>query len=134
LSDQQEKFVVNVPDDASKTIADELAHQLGSDATALEGGTIDVRRLSVLFPDAITPLMYCSIRGEKNRAFRKVYNSYLNLMISTDGRGRRDIIRMEMAAKSGQTNVDSEINKPGWFGRNVTHRNWAEEEKKRLDI
>ena len=135
MSDQNTKYVVNVPDDASKTVADELAHQLGSDPMSLEAGVTDMRRLSNIYPDAIIPLMYCAIRGNKSRAFRKVFNLYSNLVVSVDGRGRKDIIHMEIASRGGGAlSANSEINKPGWFERNITHRNWEEEEKRRLGI
>ena len=134
MSDQQPRYVVNVPDDSAKVVADELAHQLGSDPSSLEAGMTDMRRLTNILPEAVVPLIYCSIRGTKNRAFRKVFNQYVNLVVGIDGRGRRDIIRMEMASKGGATSVDSEINKPGWVERNITKRNWEEEEKKRVGI
>jgi hypothetical protein len=133
MSDQQD-IRVNVPDDAGKVIADELAKQLGSDQASLEIGAVDMRRLSVLNPDAIAPLIYCSIRGQKSRAFRKVFNQYLNLVVSGDGRGRRDIIRMEMASRGGAANVDAEIKKPGWIERHITNRDWEQEERRRLGM
>lgn len=132
MSDQQTKYVNYEAQDPAMVVADKLAEQLGSDPSSLEMGATDMRRLSVLYPDAVVPLLYCKIRARKSRAFRSVFNEYLNLMVSTDGRGRRDIIRMEMASKSGSPNVDSEIRKPNWFVRNITNRNWEEEERKRL--
>jgi len=135
LSDQNQKTIINMPKDAALEVADTLAHQLGSDAGVLEEGLTDIRRLSSIYPDAVLPLIYCSIRGGKSRAFRKVLNQYLNMVVSVEARGRRDIIKMEMASKGGgSVNVSEDVNKPGWLDRNLFHRTWEEDEKKRLGV
>jgi hypothetical protein len=80
-------------------------------------------------------LIYCSIRGGKSRAFRKVLNQYLNMVVSVEGKGRRQIIQMELASKGGGgINVNEDMNKPNWLDRNLFHRSWEEDEKKRLGI
>ena len=136
MSDNTRNIVNVEAEDSSKIVADKLAEQLGSNPNLLGMGIYDMRRLSVLNDDVRMALIYCYERGKQNPAFRSFFEQYLNLAVSTGGRGRRDIIRMELASRGGGTNVDAEIadRKPGWFGRNITRRNWELEEKQRLGI
>lgn len=116
--------------DSSTVVAGELAKQLGTDGIILARGETDMRRFSNLTSEAMIPLIYCDIRARRNKAFGKILNSYLNLVVSQDARGRRDIIRMQQATLGGNANVGEEIQKPGWFERNVTRRDWRDEEKR----
>ncbi|MBW2672015.1 MAG: hypothetical protein JRD89_01200 [Deltaproteobacteria bacterium] len=111
-----------------------LAPQLGSDADYLGRGQTDMRRLSVITEADIPLLLYAKIRGRKSRVWRTIYDEFLNLRVSVGGRGRRDIIRMEGVSKGGVVNVESEIQKPNWFVRNVLDRDWEKKEREKLGL
>lgn len=107
-----------------------LGPQLGSDQVDLNVGSMDIRRLGVLDRQLIMPMLYCKIRALRgSTTFEVVRNEVLNMNISIGGRGRRDLIRMQVASRGGGVNVESEIedNKPSWIQRNVTDRDWKEE-------
>lgn len=109
-------------------VASKLAPQLGSDKSFLKKGSVDMRRLSVIKEDMLGMLLYAKIRSRKSRVWEDIRDELLNLYVSVGGRGRRDIIRMEIASKGGGPSVESEIQKPGWFRRNITDRSWREKE------
>jgi hypothetical protein len=132
---QTQKEFIYMPPDASKQVADELAHQLGSDTAVIEAGLTDMRRLSVLYPKAVIPLIYCELRGRETRAFKVLYTQFLNLSVGVKGRGRAEIIRMELASRGGgNIDVNEHVEKPGWFSRNITDRDWEKRERERLGL
>lgn len=111
-------------DRGPEVVATTLAPQLGSDTGYLAKGNFDMRKLSVIEQKDIPLLIYASIRGKKSRAWKDIYEMYLNLQVSVGGRGRRDIIRMEGVSKGGLPDYPSETEKPGWLQRNFTDRDW----------
>lgn len=126
----EKQHIIQETVDSSSMVAGELAKQLGTDGVVLARGETDMRRFSNLSAEAMIPLIYCEIRGKRNKAFGKIFNSYLNLVVSNEGRGRRDIIRMQQATLGGNANVGEEIQKPGWVGRNITQRDWKDEQRR----
>ena len=120
-----------------------LATQLGSDAKTLGLGKIDMKILTVLedkhkTPNTMKPALYWTtyvdvIFNGKNTAEALVDNLF-KLNVSARGRGRRDLLRAEEVRKGGQANVESEIEKPGWIERNITRRNWEQEEREKLGL
>lgn len=134
MSEERKYNIYNEAEDPSKVISDVLAPQLGTDPFDLSTG-VDMRRLSHITPDMASALVYCSVRGSKNRAFRKVFNAYLNILVSVDGRGRKQIIQMQLASKGNSSlNIKEDINKPGWISRNITNRDWEKEQRERMNI
>jgi len=124
----------SMPDMAGEIIAETLAPQLGTDTIDLAKGRFDMRRLSVIDDNKIRPLLYGMMRARKSRVWGNLIGNFLNVRISLNGRGRRDIIRMEAVSKGGGANVDAEINKPNWAARNLYQRDWEKQEKDRLGI
>lgn len=106
-----------------------LAYQLGSDSTILGLGTVDMRRLSIISREDIGPLLYAKIKSRKSTVWKTIYDEYLNLLVSVNGRGRRDIIRMEAVSRGGAADVESEIIRPGMIARNVYDRNWEDRQR-----
>jgi hypothetical protein len=132
MSENKVEFIP-LPPDASKQVADELAFQLGSDQVDVERGRIDMRRFSYLTPRAQIPMAYIAMRGKNVPAYKQLYTLMLNLGVSKQGLGRKDIIRMEAASRSGgNVSVEESVKEPGWLERNITRRNWREEEMQRL--
>jgi hypothetical protein len=116
-------------DRGPEVVATTLAPQLGSDASHLSKGNFDMRKLSVINERDIPLLIYADLRGKKNKVWGRIYESVLNLNVSINGRGRRDIIRMEGVSKGGLPDIQPELERPGWLSRNVTDRNWRDRMK-----
>jgi len=121
-------------DTGSTVVASKLAGQLGTDTADLARNRYDMRRLSVIQNKDIRFLLYAKIKSRKSQVWRTLYNEYLNLKVSVDGRGRRDIIRMEAVSRGGAASVESEIRDPGWIGRNITDRNFRERQLREAAI
>lgn len=116
---------LNAPiDRGPEVVATTLAPQLGSSTTYLGRGEFDMRKLSVIGEKDISLLIYAKIRGKKSKTWATIYDEFLNLQVGVNGRGRRDIIRMEGVSKGGLPDLSAEMEKPGWFSRNVTDRAW----------
>jgi hypothetical protein len=112
-----------------------LSPQLGTDPVDLMEGRVDMRRLSIIGGDKMGAVLYAAVRARSSPTWRTLLDWYLNTTVSVGGRGRRDIIRMEQVSRGGSVNVESELNaaKPeSWLQRNVTKRNWKEEELQRM--
>ncbi len=135
----EERYEEDVPpgviiDPGSAIIASALSPQLGTDPVDMDAGRVDMRRLTVLDKDMVGPLLFASIRGKRSDTWKTMVNTYLNISVSVGGRGRRDIIRMEQVSKGVPVDVTSEIQRPGWLGRNVYSRSWEREERGRLGL
>lgn len=122
------------PRDMMGGVEANLGPQLGTDQDLLSSGAMDVRRLGVLDRALIMPMLYAKIREARgSTTWGIVRDEVLNLNISVGGRGRRDILRMQVASRgSGNLNVEAEMpqDKPGWFTRNISDRSWAEKKLK----
>ena len=126
----EKQHLVQETVDSSTIVSSELAKQLGSDGVILARGETDMTRFSNITSAAIVPLAYFKIRGQTSRSCRTLANFYLNVVVSVEARGRRDIIRMQQATLGGNSNVGEEIPKPGWVGRNITQRDWKDEQRR----
>lgn len=123
--------------------ASSLAQQLGTNAKILSDGLIDMRILTVLddrknLPNTMKNTLYWLVykdivHDDKNFA-ESVIENILSLNVSVRGRGRRDLLRAEAVRKGSDIDVTSEIQKPGWVQRNITRRNWENEEKEQLGL
>lgn len=118
-----------VMDSGAGIVASALAPQLGSDPIDLSRARFDMRRLSVIRKSDIGLLLYAKIKSRKSRVWKLIYNELLNLNVSVDGRGRRDIIRMEAVSRGGTAAVESEITRPGWAARNLYDRGWEQRQR-----
>jgi len=116
-------------DRGPEVVATTLAPQLGSDAEHLGSGKFDMRKLSVITEKDIPFLIYAKIRGRKTKVWETIFDMYLNLQVSVNGRGRRDIIRMEGVSKGGLPDIQPDMEKPGWFSRNFADRDWKKRVK-----
>jgi len=116
-------------DRGPEVVATTLAPQLGSNAQYLGKGDFDMRKLSVITEKDIPFLIYAKIRGKKTDTWNSIFDMYLNLQVSVNGRGRRDIIRMEGVSKGGLPDMQMEEEKPGWLTRNVTNRKWQDKQR-----
>lgn len=116
-------------DRGAEVVATTLAPQLGSDASHLGRGNFDMRKLSVIEENHIPLLIYSKLRGKKTGVWGEIYDMFLNLNVSVNGRGRRDIIRMEGVSKGGLPDIQPELERPGWLSRNVTDRKWRDRMK-----
>lgn len=115
---------IPIVDRGPEVVATTLAPQLGSDPLYLGQGKFDMRKLSFIDEKDIPMLIYAAIRGKKSRVWKDIADNFLNLKVSVGGRGRRDIIRMEGVSRSGLPDYPTDYEKPGWFERNFTQRNW----------
>lgn len=130
MSESNESTIQHFVDRGPEIVASSLAAQLGSDLKDVAQGKNDMRRLSVIDEKDKLFLMYAKIRSRKSKAWKALYEEFLNLNVSIGGRGRRDIIRMEAVSKGGMAGVESEIpQRPNWIGRNITQRNWKQEQE-----
>lgn len=116
-------------DRGPEVVATTLAPQLGSNATHLGKGDFDMRKLSVIDQKDIPLFLYAKIRSKKSKTWGVVYDEMLNLPVSVNGRGRKDIIRMEGVSKGGLPDYPQEVEKPGWLGRNFMDRDWKRKAK-----
>lgn len=117
-------------DTGASVVASKLAEQLGTDAVDLGKGRFDMRRLTTIRTTDIGLLLYAKIKSRKSRVWKTIYDELLNLRVSIDGRGRRDIIRMEAVSKGGTAAVESEISRPGLFARNIYDRGWEDKQRR----
>ena len=130
MSEEERETMVMMPE--PDVVGTSLAPQLGSDQADLDRGQSDMRRLSVLSVEEIPLVLYAKLRGRKSRVWRVFYDEYLSLKTSVGGRGRRDIIRMEQVSKGGAVSVGEEIREPGWFGRNISNRDWERRQRESI--
>jgi len=122
------------PMDGGAITASALAPQLGTDQFQLAQGEYDMRRLSVLEKKQMRFVFYAALRAKKSKAWANILDTLLNYSISIGGRGRRDIIRMEQVSHGMPVSVESEITRPqSWLERNVTNRNWREQQLRELN-
>jgi len=117
-------------DTGASVVASALAPQLGTDTADLFKARFDMRRLTVIRNSDIGLLLYAKIKSRKSRVWGDIRDEILNLKVSVDGRGRRDIIRMEAVSRGGAATVESEITKPGLLARNIYDRGWEEKQRK----
>lgn len=113
-----------------------LAPQLGTDPIEIGAGKVDMRRLTIIGGDKMGAVLYAAVRARSSPTWATVLDWYMNVNVSIGGRGRRDIIRMEQVSRGGSVNVEGELAaaKPeSWVQRNVTNRNWKQEEMERLN-
>ncbi len=118
----------------ASVVASALAPQLGTDAIDLGKGRFDMRRLSVIRNTDIGLLLYAKIKSRKSRVWKTIYDELLNLRVSVDGRGRRDIIRMEAVSRGGAATVESEITRPGMLARNIYDRDWESKQRREKSL
>lgn len=111
-----------------------LLTNLGTDPIDMAQGKVDMRRFGVHDHGDEALYIYAKMRAQSSRFWRLFYAEKINLGVGIDGRGRRDSIHGESVHKGAQANIQAEIQRPGWLERNITRRNWEEEEKKRLGI
>lgn len=109
-------------DRGPEVVASSLAPQLGSDSATLAHGAVDMRRFSIISQEDIPFLLYALVRGRKSRIWKDIRDEYLNLQVGVDGRGRRDIIRMEGVSKGGMPEMEPEFGRQSWLQRNITNR------------
>ena len=125
-----ESYLGGVSDIGAGITADKLAGQLGTDTADLAKNRFDMRRLSIIDKDERGILLWMKIKARKNPVYQILYDEILNLNVSDKGRGRRDIIHMEVASKGGMVSVESEIPQQNWLQRNVTDRGAKERQSK----
>lgn len=126
-----EQTSLTEPPMGGTVVAQSLAPQLGSDAVTLKTGQVDMRRFSKIEKTQLMPLAYLSWRGKKVRFWKHFVEQFENRAVAIDGYRSRQLIQMESAA-TGKPVVE-ELEKPGWVGRNITHRGWREDEKRRIE-
>ena len=117
-------------DTGASVVASKLAEQLGTDPADLGRARFDMRRLTVIRNADIGLLLYAKIKSRKSRVWKTIYDEILNLRVSIDGRGRRDIIRMEAVSRGGTAAVESEITRPGLLARNIYDRDWESKQRR----
>ncbi len=117
-------------DTGASVVASKLAEQLGTDPMDLGKARFDMRRLTVIRNSDIGLLLYARIKSRKSRVWKTIYDEILNLRVSIDGRGRRDIIRMEAVSRGGTAAVESEITRPGLLARNIYDRDWESKQRR----
>jgi len=119
---EDENYMGPISDLGAGITADKLAGQLGTDPADLAKNRYDMRRLSIIDKEERGILLWMKIKSRKNPVYKILYEEILNLNVSDKGRGRRDIIHMEVASKGGMVSVESEIPQQNWIQRNVTDR------------
>lgn len=127
---EDRSMFAGVMDPGAAVVASELAAQLGTDKLDLALGRFDMRRLTVIERKHLKLVLYATIKERKSRVWGALIDVLKNWGVSVDGRGRRDIIRMEAVSRGGLASVESEITRPGWAARNVYDRAWAERQRR----
>jgi len=103
-------------DRGPEVVASTLAPQLGTQPIFLQKGRWDMTILSHIESVDRPFFLYAFLKGRKWPIWRRLHDYLLRLNLSVDGRGRRDIIRMEGVAKGGLPEI-IETQKPGFFQR-----------------
>lgn len=106
-------------------VASELAPQLGSKGKILQQNEIDMRVLAVLNPHDRACLPYIRYRAEIDDVdvFKIVYEELLYTSPAEGGLGRRQIVQAIYAASGGKQAIDY-MERPSWWKRNVTEKDW----------
>lgn len=120
-----------------------LSEQLGTSGLILGKGRIDMRILTILtkrknLPDTMKSTLYMLIKNDvvnNGKTFSEAANdNLLHLLVSVEGKGRRQLIQAEQVRKGGSVSFESEFERPGWLARNTWNRNWEEKERERLGL
>ena len=120
--------------DEEQPIGVGLIQNLGTDKRKMGFGLIDDMKFSVIDDDELMFVLIADFMGTHDPHMKRILNTFLVAKISVDGRGRRDAIRGESVMKGGPSGIESEIQRPGWLGRNVLNRDWEKDERRRLGI
>jgi len=134
LAEEEGIYSGGMMDTGASVVASKLAEQLGTDPADLGRARFDMRRLTVIRNADIGLLLYAKIKSRKSRVWKTIYDEILNLRVSIDGRGRRDIIRMEAVSRGGTAAVESEITRPGLLARNIYDRGWESKQRQERGI
>jgi len=112
------------------SVGDVLAPQLGSDQKHIAKGEVDIRRFTVVNQRELKFVTYGTLRAKKSELWKTIMETYPNWKVSVGGRGRRDLVRMEVASKGGgDSGVVSEMEKPNIFARNLWKRDWKKKQE-----
>ena len=120
-----------------------LSEQLGTSGVILGKGRIDMRILTILtsrkkLPDTMKSTLFMLIKNDvvnNGKTFSEAANdNLLHLLVSVEGKGRRQLIQAEQVRKGGSVSFESELERPGYFARNLWNRNWEEKERERLGL
>lgn len=125
--EERESFLSaqNFPITGSVITAEKLSPQLGSSPEVLAKGKFDMRLLSAIGKRQLMALVFLYQRGKKVPFYRDFVDNYLSFTVSVNARGRKDLIKMQSVTSGAPPEPPPE--QPGWWGRNVTQRNWREE-------
>ena len=120
-----------------------LSEQLGTSGIILGKGRIDMRILTILtsrkkLPDTMKSTLFMLIKNDvvnNGKTFSEAANdNLLHLLVSVEGKGRRQLIQAEQVRKGGSVSFESELERPNWLARNLWNRNWEERERDRLGL
>ncbi len=109
---------------------------LGPNPNDIKMGIIPMNRLGIHTPFSAEYFNYARIRSAMGSRFWKIeYEEGMDQEVGIDGRGRIQLIHGESVRNGAPADLTNEMKKPeSWVERNITRRNWKEEEMKRLGI
>lgn len=112
-----------------------LIQNLGTEPLMMENGNIDDLKFSVLDEQDTLFVIAADLMGQRDQNVKRLLRTFLRTKISVNGRGRNDAIRGEAVMKGIPHGLESEVRKPdSWVERNITRRNWKQEEYERLGL
>lgn len=113
-----------------------LLRTLGPNPVDIARGKIPMNRMGIHTPFSAEYWTYACIRKAMGSRFWAIeYEEGMDQEVGIEGRGRIQIIHAESVRHGAPADLRSEIRRPeSWIERNITRRNWEEEEKRRLGI
>lgn len=113
-----------------------LLRSLGPNPIDMARGKIPMNRMGIHTPFSAEYWSYARVRALMGSRFWAVeYEEGMDQEVGVDGRGRIQLIHGESVRHGAAADLRSEIRRPdSWLERNVTRRDWEDEEKKRLGI
>jgi len=109
---------------------------LGPNPKDMTKGIIPMNRMGIHTHFTAEYWTHARIRAAMgSRFWRMEYEEGMDQEVGVDGRGRIQLIHGESVRHGAPADLTNEMKKPeSWVERNLTRRNWEEEEKKRLGI
>ena len=113
-----------------------LLRGLGPNPVDISSGKIPMNRMGIHTPFSAEYWSYAKLRALMGSKFwMNEYEEGQDQEVGVEGRGRIQAIHGESVRHGSPADLSHEIRRPdSWIERNITRRNWEQEEKDRLGI
>ncbi len=112
-----------------------LLTNLGSNPKDMASGRIPMNRMGIHTPFTAEYYGYAKIRAIMGSLFWRIeYEEGMDQEVGVDGRGRIQVLHGESVRHGAPADLTNEMRKPGWIERNITKRDWKDEETRRLGL